>query len=209
MVDLHAIAIVFSVYVVGVMIPGPNFVVVAHQAAYSRTRLALSMVGGVVLVNLFWASASILSVGVIFAVFPWIAVAVKVMGAAYLIWFGSRLIATAGSSTQSFIGKTPDTAWAAFRGGVATNIVNPKSMAYYGAVFSAAAPAHVAPLTFLSMLAVVAGVATLWYGIVAIVFSSPAVATRYRKGKKWIDRACGAIILGIGIKQILGILRPT
>ncbi|WP_348632977.1 LysE family transporter, partial [Mesorhizobium sp. M00.F.Ca.ET.216.01.1.1] len=44
------------------------------------------------LVNLFWASCAILGVGIVFAAFPWLAFAVKVAGAAYLLWFGGRLI---------------------------------------------------------------------------------------------------------------------
>jgi len=206
MIDLHAIAVVFSVYVIGVIIPGPNFVVVAHQAAYSRTGLALAMVGGVVLVNLFWASAAILGVGVVFALFPWIALAVKVLGAGYLIWFGGRLVLKAGGTSQPFMGNTPTDVRGAFRGGVATNIVNPKSIAYFGAVFSAAAPRHVNIPTFLSMLAVVATVATLWYGFVAVVFSHDAVASRFRRGKAWMDRVCGSVIVCIGARQVWGLL---
>lgn len=206
MIDLHAIAVVFSVYVIGVIIRGPNFVVIAHQAAHSRTGLALAVVGGVVLVNLFWASAAILGVGVVFAVFPWIALAVKVLGASYLIWFGWRLLLKAGATDLPFLGRTPTDARTAFRGGVATNIVNPKSIAYFGAVFSAAAPPHVNVPTFLGMLAVVAIVASLWYGLVAVVFSRDAVASRYRRCKAWMDRVCGSVIVCIGARQVWGLL---
>ncbi|MET0505288.1 MAG: LysE family transporter, partial [Luteibacter sp.] len=70
MIDWAAIATVFSVYAVGVVIPGPNFVAVAHKAASTSHREALAMVGGVVVVNLFWASCAILGIGIVFATFP-------------------------------------------------------------------------------------------------------------------------------------------
>jgi LysE type translocator. len=86
---------------------------------------------------------------------------------------------------------------------VVTNIGNPKSMAFYAAVFSAAAPAHVSPGTFASMLAVVVVVSMAWYGMVAIALSQPRIAGAYRGKKKAIDRLCGGLILSLGIRQLV------
>jgi threonine/homoserine/homoserine lactone efflux protein len=203
MIDWTAITTVLSVYVVGVVLPGPNFVAVAHKAASTTTREALALVAGVVVVNLFWASCSILGIGIVFATFPWIALAVKVIGASYLIWFGGRLISKAGSASAARISSGGRSLGQAFRTGVATNIANPKSMAFYAAVFAAAAPKHVSSPTFVGMLATVAIVAAAWYGIVALVFATPSVAARYRRGKAWMDRVCGAMIVALGIRQLV------
>ena len=46
-------------------------------------------------------------------------------------------------------------------------------------------------------------VASVWYGFVAIVFATPRVAARYRRGKAWIDRVCGAVIVSLGVRQLL------
>lgn len=207
MIDWSAVLAVFSVYIVGVMMPGPNFVAVAHKAASSTRRQALAMVLGIVFVNLFWASCAILGVGIVFAAFPWIAVAVKVVGAAYLIWFGGRLIvASVGTRPQADTGDATlqtGSLRRAFAQGFATNIANPKSMAFFAAVFASAAPAHVSPVTFIAMLSVVGVVATSWYGFVALVLSHAGVAARYRRGKAWIDRACGAAIVALGVRQLM------
>jgi threonine/homoserine/homoserine lactone efflux protein len=203
MFDLHAVLTVLSVYVVGVVIPGPNFVAVAHKAASTTTREALAMVAGVVVVNLFWASCSILGIGVVFAAFPWLALAVKIAGAAYLIWFGGRLIAKAGGASAVLAPLAGRSLGQAFRAGFATNIANPKSMAFFAAVFAAAAPKHVSAPTFLAMLATVAIVSASWYAFVAVVFATPNVAARYRRGKAWIDRFCGAVIVALGIRQLV------
>jgi threonine efflux protein len=203
MLDIHAIAVVLSVYVVGVVIPGPNFVAVAHKAASTNTADALAMVAGIVVVNLFWATCSILGVGIVFATFPWIALAVKVAGAAYLIWFGGRLIVKAGATSAAKVDEGGPTVWQSFRAGIATNIANPKSMAFFAAVFAAAAPQHVNVPTFMGMLGTVAVVASTWYGLVAVLFATPRVATRYRQWKKGIDRVCGSVILALGIRQLV------
>lgn len=203
MIDWAAIATVFSVYAVGVVIPGPNFVAVAHKAASTNHREALAMVGGVVVVNLFWASCAILGIGIVFATFPWIALAVKVTGAAYLIWFGGRLLIKAGSAGAAVVPPEKGSYLQSFRAGFTTNIANPKSMAFYAAVFASAAPKHVSMPTFLGMIATVAVVASLWYGFVAVVFATPGVAARYRRGKAWIDRICGSVIVALGIRQLV------
>lgn len=52
MLDWPAVAAVLSVYIVGVMIPGPNFVAVAHRAASSTRGEALAVVAGIVSVSL-------------------------------------------------------------------------------------------------------------------------------------------------------------
>jgi len=203
MIDLHAVLTVLSVYAVGVVLPGPNFVAVAHKAASTNTRDALAMVAGIVVVNLFWASCSLLGVGIVFATFPWIAFAVKVAGAAYLIWFGVRLVVKAGHAGATGATAPQGTWLQSFRAGVTTNIANPKSMAFYAAVFAAAAPKHVALPTFLAMLGCVALVASAWYGVVSVVFARPRVAARYRRGKAWIDRACGSVIVALGVRQLV------
>jgi threonine/homoserine/homoserine lactone efflux protein len=57
--------------------------------------------------------------------------------------------------------------------------------------------------TFLAMLATVGVVASCWYGGVALFLSHEAVSGAYRRAQKWIDRACGAVIVALGIRQAL------
>jgi threonine/homoserine/homoserine lactone efflux protein len=203
-IDSSAVLGVLSVYVAGVVIPGPNFVAVAHKAA-STTRIeALAVVAGIVLVNLFWASCAILGVGIVFAAFPWLAFAVKIAGAAYLIWFGGRLIfkASAGNS-QQIAQALGGSLRQAFAQGFATNIANPKSVAFFAAVFSSAAPPHESVGTFLAMLGMVFVVASSWYGFVALTLSHARIASAYRRSKAWVDRVCGGVIIALGVRQLI------
>lgn len=156
MIDGSAVLTVFLVYLAGVVIPGPNFVAVVHKAVAATRSEALALVAGIVLVNLFWSTCAIAGLGIVFAALPWAALVVKVLGAVYLMWFGFRLLINAGKNAlvplnDAVVGSCRQS----FIQGVVTNIGNPKSMAFYAAVFSAAAPAHVSLGTFSSMLAVV------------------------------------------------------
>lgn len=185
MIDGSAVLTVFLVYLAGVVIPGPNFVAVVHKAVAATRSEALALVAGIVLVNLFWSTCAIVGLGVVFAALPWAALVVKVLGAAYLMWFGFRLLINAGRSAPGPLNDAvAGSCRQSFIQGVITNIGNPKSMAFYAAVFSAAAPAHVSPGTFLSMLAVVVMVSMAWYAMVAIALSQPRIACAYQGRKK-------------------------
>jgi threonine efflux protein len=186
------------------VIPGPNFVAVAHKAASTTRTEALAVVAGIVLVNLFWASCAILGVGIVFAAFPWLAFAVKMAGAAYLIWFGGRLIFKASAGNSQQIAQAPGGSLRqAFAQGFATNIANPKSVAFFAAVFSSAAPPHESVGTFLAMLGMVFVVASSWYGFVALTLSHARIASAYRRSKAWVDRVCGGVIIALGVRQLI------
>ena len=101
MIDWPAVLVVFTIYIAGVVIPGPNFVAVTHTAISSTRKHALALVAGIVLVNLFWASSAIIGLGVVFKLFPWVAFFAKAIGALYLIWFGVRLIIRAKINSAS------------------------------------------------------------------------------------------------------------
>ncbi|MBP0598682.1 LysE family translocator [Herbaspirillum sp. LeCh32-8] len=204
-IDWSAVLAVLSVYVTGVIIPGPNFVAVLHKAASASRAEALAVVAGIVIVNLFWAGCAILGVGIVFAAFPWVALAVKIAGAGYLLWFGARLIGKASARARAEPGRQPQDGGlrASFVQGFLTNIANPKSVAFFAAVFASATPAHVSWPTFAAMLCVVLVVAGSWYSFLALAMSHGGVAARYRKSTALVDRLCGSLIVFLGIRQLL------
>ncbi|MGE6388688.1 LysE family translocator [Pseudomonas sp. NPDC078416] len=203
MVNWPAVTAVFSVYCAGVIIPGPNFVAVAHKAVSATTAHALMLVAGIVVVNLFWATCAILGIGAVFSLLPWLAFVVKCLGAGYLVWFGMRLIFASGKppTLNARAGQMPSLR-SAFKQGVATNIANPKSVAFYAAIFSAAAPSHVEFETLAAMLAMVGLVSSAWYALIATALSRPRIAGAYASKKKAIDRVCGAVIVMLGVRQM-------
>ncbi|HEY0208309.1 LysE family translocator [Acerihabitans sp.] len=204
MIDTHAVLTVLLIYLAGVVIPGPNFVAVVHKAVASTRPDALALVAGIVVVNLFWASCAIGGIGLLFAAFPWVALVVKILGAGYLLWFGLRLILNAGRQPVANENAVVSGNFRqSFIQGVITNIGNPKSMAFYAAIFSTAAPAQVSVGTFIAMLGVVGIIASLWYGAVAITLSQPRISSAYQRAKKVIDRLCGGLIMLLGIRQII------
>lgn len=201
MIDVAAVAAVALVYAAGVVIPGPNFVLVVQQVAAGSRALALAAVGGIVLVNALWASAALFGLSVALVAFPWAHDLLRFAGGAYLAWFGWRVLRAAGRSAAGDDGNAAAAGAArAFAWGAATNLANAKSMAFSASVFSAAAPASATGATLLAMVGVVVVVAGAWYGGVALLLSTARLAALYRRGRTWVEHACGGVMIGFGCK---------
>ncbi len=49
-------------------------------------------------------------------------------------------------------------------------------------------------------IGVAVAIAAAWYTAVACAFSLAVVGGRYRRGKKWIDRATGGVLIGLAAR---------
>jgi threonine/homoserine/homoserine lactone efflux protein len=201
MIDAHAIVAVAGIFTIGVMSPGPNFLVIAQRAVTRGRADALSTMLGVVTISMVWAASSLFGISVVFKLFPWTRLVLKVMGAGYLVWIGLRLLKHAGSPIAAApveLG-TRRGFWRAFRAGLATNLSNAKAIAFYSSAFAAAAPSPNQTETLWLALGLVLVIALIWYSLVAIALSTGAIARAYRKAKGAIERTCGVLMIVFGV----------
>lgn len=133
--------------------------------------------------------------------------AVKVIGAAYLIWLGVQALRSKGLAIQAKDltnnGKDkPVTPWASFRQGVLIDVLNPKVAIF----FLAFLPQFIDPsrgaawwqITFLGTVVVL--IAFIWEAI--LVFGAGFISSwlqRQREGTKWLNRAMGGTFVGLGV----------
>ena len=202
MLDITAVLSAAAVCLAGVMSPGPNFVAVTHRAISSSRYEAVAMVFGIAMVNALWAAMALFGLSLLVTTLPWLFWLIKLMGAAYLVWFGVQLLKRSDQPLQprelfASVSSFPS----ALRDGIATNLANPKSMAFYASVFSGAVPADASMETLLAMVMMVCVIAVLWYGCVALVLSADRMAILYRKGKAVVERTCGLFLILLGGRQ--------
>ena len=204
--DVHSLVSVAFILAIGVMSPGPNFMVVARRSVTHGRGSGLATVLGVVTVSGMWAAASLFGIGVLFALFPLTHVVLRMVGAAYLFWLGVKMwmhardpLGATSSGTAAGGGF-----WSAYRAGLATNLSNAKAIAFYTSAFSAAAPAPERTVMLWLALGVALTIALAWYGLVAVALASEPVAAAYRRAKTSIERVCGLLIIGFGAKLAAG-----
>ena len=160
------------------------------------------MVLGIALVNMLWAAAAVFGVGLLITSMPWMFWAIKLMGAGYLVWFGFQLLKQSAKPLRTAdLSKTGATFSTALRDGITTNLVNPKSMAFYASIFSGTVPAQASTQMLVILVVMVGLIAVIWYGSVALVLSVSRVANLYRRGKAAIERTCGLILILLGCRQ--------
>ncbi|MEM7734112.1 MAG: LysE family transporter [Pseudomonadota bacterium] len=196
---LALILAVLLVDLLALISPGPNFILVT-SAAVSQTRgHALSTACGIAMGSLIWASASALGIASVLEVFPVLGLILKGVGVIYLIYLGIRLLRSQGVEPKA-AQKTSQSLTTGFWRGMLVNLTNPKSAAYYASVFAAFLTPDM-PLWVLAVLiGAIAAMSLAWHGILAVGFSTGPVRARYIAASKYIDRACGGILICLGLR---------
>lgn len=202
--DLFALAGIIAALSIGVVSPGPSFVMVARTAmAASRAQgfaAALGMgAGGAV-----FATFALLGLQAVLLAVPSLYLALKVLGGLYLAYLGYRIFA--GAKQPLNVGAVAQgeraSAARAFWLGFATQVSNPKTAIVYASVFAAFLPASFSPFFVAALLCAVFGIEAGWYAVVALVLSSQAPRTVYLGYKAWIDRLAGAVMIGLGVRLV-------
>jgi threonine/homoserine/homoserine lactone efflux protein len=189
---------------IGVVSPGPSFVMVARVAISTSRARGLAASLGMGLGGVAFALAAILGLQAILLAVPALYAGLKVLGGLYLCYLGYRIfsgakeplqIEGAGSNEQS-------SSYGSLLLGLTTQVSNPKTAIVYASVFAAFLPNSFSVPFALALLFVVFVVEAGWYSIVAVVLSSAGPRRAYLSYKAWVDRTAGLVMVGLGLKLI-------
>ena len=92
---------VFAVFIPALILPGPDFVAVVRSSMSHGTRSGLLTTVGVSLGLCFYASLSLLGLSALLMKYQWLTWTVRVLGGAYLMYLGIRLLWTKAPATQA------------------------------------------------------------------------------------------------------------
>ncbi|QDL36864.1 LysE family translocator [Rhodoferax sediminis] len=204
MQNLPALLGLIGALSVGVVSPGPSFVMVARTAvATSRSEgvaAAVGMGGGGVL----FAGAALLGLNALMLAVPLVYLALKVAGGLYLAWLGLRIWRSARQALN--ITGLADGAGKNKRRslllGFATQISNPKTAIVYASVFAAFLPPAPSLAFNLTLVAIVFVIETGWYTLVALALASERPRNTYLHYKGWMDHAAGGVMMALGLELV-------
>lgn len=207
MTTLSLLLSLLVVDALSILSPGPNILLVTQVAAERSRRQALCVAAGMAAAGIAWAALALTGLTALFELLPSLQTAIRIAGAAYLMWIGFRLLrSTLGKPQAEAVMTTPalGSALRGFAQGFATSLLNPKAAAYFASIFVLFVP-HAAPLWVkLATVGIVGGNAVLCYGLVALLFSTDRVKAGYLALRRPIDRLCGLLMLGFGGRLIAG-----
>jgi threonine efflux protein len=200
---LPQLATVGGVMLLACISPGPDLIAVTSHALAKR-KTGLYAAAGISTSHAIWAALAIFGLGLIVAKLAWLYAAIRIAGAAYLIYLGGKtLLELRSAASPAATAAAPVTSAHAYRRGLVVGLTNPKAAAFFGSLFVTILPAH-APLgVHVATLAIVCAVSIAWFSAMAILFSTARVQTGYTRLRKPIDAVMGTVLLGLGAKLAL------
>ena len=192
-------------WLVAVVTPGPNFFAVAQTAARHSWRRGVATASGVASGTVVWALAGGLGIRSLFAIAPFLYMALKVAGGCYLIYLGSRLLWRSRLAVEgqgSVVAARP-TVLSAYRLGLLSNLTNPKTALFVASIFAAVIPSAPSPGLLIGAAATMADISFSWYALVALLLGGAGAAAVYARCRRWLDAFAGACYLFFGLRLVM------
>jgi threonine/homoserine/homoserine lactone efflux protein len=183
------------------LIPGPTVLLVLSYAISQGRSVALATVAGVALGDLIAMSISLAGLGALLLTSSMLFTALKLLGAAYLIYLGVKLFRGASKATLGDIGKVaPTSALSVFGHATAVTAMNPKSIVF----FIAFVPQFITPkIALCPQFAILISTFVGLAAINAIAYALLADRLRHKIARPtvlaMISRLGGGVLIAMGI----------
>ncbi|AJC55361.1 LysE family translocator [Streptomyces sp. 769] len=189
--------------------PGPDFAVVLRTALGSGRRAALCSALGIAAGCFVWGLAGAVGLTAMLAASQTAYDALRVAGAVYLVWLGVQALrgarrrsgadAAEDGPAEEAAPAVPGSPWRAFRGGLLTNVLNPKVGVVYLSLLPQFIP-HGAPVvgTTLLLVSVHAVLGVLWLGGVALAVHRARAVLQRPRVRRRLDQATGGVLVALG-----------
>lgn len=204
METLLSLASILAVLFIGVISPGPSFLLVAQTAVSQSRRAAIFSALGMALGAMFLCVLALLGLQAVLQQFPRAYLALKLLGAAYLVYLAFKLWRGAARPVTLDAGSAPpQPPLRHFLKALGVMVTNPKAAVQYGVLFGTFMPAHpslaLAMLLPLCVFLMEGG----WYTFVACALSSQRSRASYLGAKRFIDRFASLLLGGMGLRILL------
>jgi threonine/homoserine/homoserine lactone efflux protein len=181
--------------------PGLDTALVLRTAAAEGARRAFAASLGICLGCLAWGALVAVGLGVLLEASELAYLALKWLGACYLLYLGVRLIVSRRGDVEA-VEPAAKANW--FLRGLLTNLLNPKVGAFYVSFLPQFIPAGAnVPSTTLLLAAVHAALGLAWFALLIGATRPLARALRNPALVRGLDRATGAVLIFFGLRLAL------
>lgn len=205
--DTLSFFIVIGSLALGVISPGPSFIMVAKTALGKSRNDGIAASIGMGLGAVIFAGLSLAGLQMLFKAVPFLYLVLKVTGGFYLFfmawktWQGRKEINfTLGTQT---IEDSKKNLFRSFRNGFLTQICNPKLAIVYTSIFASLMPKSHTYQDTIILISCIFLLESGWYAFVSLALSHPVPRNIYLKAKSRIDKITTGILVALGLKVIL------
>ncbi|HEY4825679.1 MAG TPA: LysE family translocator [Solirubrobacteraceae bacterium] len=191
-----------------IVVPGPDTAIVTKNAVMHGRRAALGTALGVEAGLSIWTLACAFGLASLIEASDTAFTALKLIGAAYLIWLGVQALWAARRGGFHARAERPSGvsfgARGGFRQGLISDLANPKIAAFFTSVLPQfAGSGHAVLVRFLVMGGLFVLMTVAWLCAYAVVAVKASELLRRRRVSAAIDRLSGVILIGFGIRLAL------
>lgn len=186
-----------AVLIVSILSPGAAFLMAVRSAISNGLRAGIFT--GLGIMGSLWTLAALLGMDALFALFPWAFAALKVGGAAYLIYLAIKTWRGAAAP----LGDAPKAQGRAFVDGFLVNLGNPKSVLFAAAVLVVIFPPNLTASEIMFVTFNHLALEILFYTGCAYILTAPAARAQFIRAKPIIDRSAAVLLGGLGFKLLL------
>ncbi|SCT01960.1 LysE family translocator [Staphylococcus caeli] len=190
-----------------IIVPGPDFFVVMKNSITSGKGNGAMAALGITTGHVCYSLLAIFGIIFILANMYYVFLAIKIMGAIYLIYLGMRSIISARQSMNFSTSqmKVQNVSYlTSYRQGFFSTILNPKALLYYISIlpqFLSTGDAVTGQIAVLS--AIVTTVILLWFVFCVYIFQYIKLLFTNRKVKAIFDYTVGSILIGLSLNLLL------
>ncbi|MCT8549324.1 LysE family transporter [Glaesserella parasuis] len=195
---------IFFVQLLGLISPGPDFFYVSRKAMADTRRNAILGAIGISIGVAFWALLTLFGLAFLNKHFPSFQFVLMICGGSYLAYSGIQMVqitknAEIGSATST--SQATSTVKEILKG-LMINLANPKIVVFFSSVLAGYVANLSALADLLAVLAILVGSAVVYFWLVALLFSRPAIRHFYAKYNRYLDNFAGAVFILFGGKLV-------
>ncbi len=190
-----------ATYSITCILPGPDFVNVTAHALNAR-KSGMFAAAGVALGCSLWSTLAVFGLGFLMPALAPFDHIVRICGALYLAYLGSKTLLGALKAKTTAIKTTSviNGSWASLRRGFMTDITNPSLVVFFGSLFATVLPRDSPLWVRCTAICIITFIADAWHLAVAIFFSAQQSQSIYQRIRRPTDVILGAILIGLGLR---------
>ncbi|WP_375452477.1 LysE family transporter [uncultured Devosia sp.] len=187
---------------INAVIPGADFAMVLRQAIAHDRRASLFTSAGIAASILVHGSYTLLGVGVIVGQSLLLFNILKWAGAAYLMWLALSALRSAPPTAPDIAvaGDVKRGDWAAFGLGFLTNLLNPKAVLFFLALFTTLVSAQTAGEVKIVYVACMSIMLFAWFALVSVFFTTANIRQGFFRLGRWFNRVTGITFILLAVR---------
>ena len=187
---------------INAVIPGADFAMVLRQSIAHGRRAALFTSAGIATSILVHGSYTLLGIGVIVSQSLLAFNIIKWIGAAYLVWLAISALRSPAPQppAEDDLAAAKRGDFAAFALGFLTNLLNPKAVLFFLALFTTLVSAHTGGDTKVIYVLCMSLMLFAWFALVSVFFTTPSVRQGFFRFGRWFNRVTGITFLVLAVR---------